>query len=94
MSAAAGALAAAERAQLELREQINELTHARARAESEATRLRQLAGRAQEAASYAQLADRYQHQAGVLDGELSALRQRLEEQRLMVERLRAEVAGA
>lgn len=84
----------AERTERELREQIADLVSARARAESEATRL---AGRSElEGAdpTLAEIAERYRGQATRLGGEIDAVRASLREHEVDVERLRAQSSGA
>lgn len=84
----------AERTERELREQIADLVSARARAESEATRL---AGRAElEGAdpTLAEIAERYRSQATRLGAEIDAVRTSLREHEADVERLRAQSSGA
>lgn len=90
------ALRAAERADRELREQVNHLAHARSHAASQVSRL----GAQADAASGATadelraIADRYARRTEVLDTEITAIRGLLDAQRLTIEHLRAEVAGA
>ena len=88
------ALAAAERADRELRAQVNQAAHARAHALGEVARLRTLAERPDTDAALSELADRYERQAAVLDEALTGFRGMVETQRATIERLRAELAGA
>jgi hypothetical protein len=87
-------LVEAEQTERELREQIADLVRARARAESEATRL---AGRAVlEGAdpTLGEIAERYRLQATRLGGEIDAVRASLREHEADLERLRAQSRGA
>jgi hypothetical protein len=82
-------LAAAEATELGLREQISDLVHARARADSEAKRL---ADRAALPGAHEELSDisgRYTRQSEVLAGEIETLRSSLRAAEAELERLRA-----
>jgi hypothetical protein len=84
----------AERTERELREQIADLVRARARAESEAQRLRGRAGLEGADPTLAEIAERYRLQATSLGGEIDAVRASLREHEADVERLRAQSQGA
>jgi hypothetical protein len=87
-------LEAAEATETELREQIAELVHARARADAEA---RRLSGRMSLPGAEASLRDivgRWERQATVLGGEIDGLRASLRIAEAEAARLRAEAAGA
>lgn len=87
-------LAAAEATERELREQIAELVHSRARAEQEAGRLADRAKLPGADASLGDIAERWRKQAGVLAQEVEACRTSLRAAEAEVARLRAEAAGA
>lgn len=78
--------------ELALREQIADLVKARARAQSEARRLRTRADAIDPALS--EVAERYAAQAARLEQEVEEVRGSLREQEVRTERLRAERAGA
>ena len=82
-------LADAEATELGLREQIADLVHARARADSEAKRLSERAGLQGAHADLAELATRYEAQSGTLAEEIEALRTSLRAAEAELERLRA-----
>jgi chromosome segregation ATPase len=87
-------LAAAEATERELREQIAELVHARARAEQEGRRVSERATLAGADASLEGIAERWKRQTGVLDGEIESCRTSLRAAEAEVARLRADAAGA
>ena len=87
-------LAAAEATERELREQIAELVHARARAQQEASRLDDRSALPGADPSLAEIAGRWRRQAGVLEGEIDACRTSLRAAEAEVARLRADAAGA
>jgi hypothetical protein len=89
-----GDLAAAEATERELREQIAELVHSRARAEEEARRLTERTGLPGADPSLAEIAGRWERQAGVLAGEIESCRTSLRAAEAEVARLRADAAGA
>lgn len=72
-----------------LREQIADLVHARARADSEAKRLADRALLAGAHAELSELAGRYAHQSETLAAEIAALRTSLRAAEADLERLRA-----
>ena len=76
-----------------LREQINDLVTARARAEAEANRLEARGRLARAEASVAEVGRRYREHAGRLHEEIEGLRAELRRQEAVVERLRADEAG-
>ena len=82
-------LAAAEATELGLREQIADLVHARARADSEALRLSERAALQGAHADLAELAGRYERQSGLLAKEIETLRTSLRAAEAELERLRA-----
>lgn len=88
------ALTAAEATERELREQIAELVHARARAEQEARRLDERSELAGADPSLQEIAGRWRRQAEVLGGEIEACRTSLRSAEAEVARLRADAAGA
>jgi chromosome segregation ATPase len=83
------ALAAAEATERGLREQIADLVHARARADSEAARLVDRATLEGAHAQLNELAGRYAHQSDTLAGEIATLRTSLRAAEAELERLRA-----
>lgn len=83
------ALADAEATERGLREQIADLVHAKARADSESARLTDRAGLDGAHAELAELADRYAHQSGTLAAEIDNLRASLRAAEAELERLRA-----
>lgn len=83
------ALADAEATELGLREQISELVHARARADSEAQRLSERAALPGAHDELSEIADRYARQSGVLATEIETLRSSLRAAEAELERLRA-----
>jgi hypothetical protein len=87
------ALAAAEATERELREQIAELVHARARAEEEARRLADRATLAGADASLGDIGERWARQAKVLGEEIESCRTSLRAAEAEVARLRADAAG-
>jgi chromosome segregation ATPase len=82
-------LADAEATELGLREQIADLVHARARADSEAKRLSERAALPGAHADLAELSSRYEAQSGTLAEEIEALRTSLRAAEAELERLRA-----
>lgn len=84
-----GALADAEALELGLREQISDLVHARARADSEAKRLSERATLPGAHEVLSDIAGRYAHQSEVLAGEIEILRSSLRSAEAELERLRA-----
>ena len=90
-----GALHAAQETARNLREQLNLIVRARARALEESVRLSSRSSRASAgAADLAAISERYARQAETLQGEIASLTQLLEEQEVRVEALRADEAGA
>ncbi len=87
-------LEAAEATERELREQIAELVHSRARAEQEARRLFERATLPGAEDSLKGIAERWEHQAGVLAEEVGSCRTSLRAAEAEVARLRADAAGA
>ena len=87
-------LSSAEATERELREQIAELVHARARAEQEAARLTGRADLPGAEPSMKDIAERWERQANVLDEEIEGLRASLRSAEAEVARLRADAAGA
>ncbi|MEY2441604.1 MAG: hypothetical protein QOJ46_1030 [bacterium] len=83
------ALAAAEATERGLREQIADLVHARARADSEAARLSDRATLEGAHAELSELAGRYSHQSETLAAEIATLRTSLRAAEAELERLRA-----
>ena len=82
-------LAAAEATERGLREQIADLVHARARADSEAARLADRAALEGAHAELSELAGRYAHQSETLAAEIATLRASLRTAEAELERLRA-----
>lgn len=87
-------LTAAEATERELREQIAELVHARARAEGESRRLADRARLPGADASLQEISGRWGRQAEVLAGEIESCRASLRAAEADVARLRADAAGA
>ncbi len=87
-------LASAEATDRALREQIADLVRARARAESEAARLRARGTTPGADPSLDGIRERYEQQAARLAGEVEALRGELRTHEAELERLRAQEAGA
>lgn len=87
-------LAAAEATERELRAQIGELVHSRARAEQEARRLSERATLPGADSSLAEIGERWRRQAAVLAEETESCRTSLRAAEAEVARLRAEAAGA
>jgi hypothetical protein len=87
-------LQAALETERQLREQIADLIHARSRASDEARRLAERARIPNADTVLAQLRDRYQRQTEMLSGEIEELRKVLRAAEAVVERLRAQEAGA
>jgi chromosome segregation ATPase len=83
------ALADAEATERGLREQIADLVHARARADSEAARLADRATLDGAHEELSQIAGRYQHQSETLAAEIETLRSSLRAAEAELERLRA-----
>ena len=83
------ALASAEATELGLREQIADLVHARARADSEASRLADRAQLEGAHAELSELAGRYANQSETLAAEIASLRTSLRAAEAELERLRA-----
>ena len=83
------ALADAEATELGLREQIADLVHARARADSEAQRLSERAALPGAHAELEELAGRYERQSATLAKEIETLRTSLRAAEAELERLRA-----
>jgi len=83
------ALVAAEATERGLREQIADLVHARARADSEAARLADRATLEGAHAELSELAGRYAQQSDTLAAEIATLRTSLRTAELELERLRA-----
>lgn len=82
-------LADAEATERGLREQIADLVHARARADSEASRLAERAKLDGAHADVGRLAERYAEQSRTLVGEIETLRTSLRAAEAELERLRA-----
>ena len=82
-------LADAEATELGLREQIADLVHARARADSEARRLSERAELPGAHAELQELAGRYERQSATLAEEIETLRSSLRAAEAELERLRA-----
>ena len=82
------------RAEQAVREQLADLVRARARAESESSRLEQRAGLAGAEPALGELAERYRAQGERLRSEVEALRTDLRRQEAELERLRAAEEGA
>lgn len=93
-AAAETTLQAAEATERRLREQINDLVKARARADSERIRLKERAKLRGAEPMLETVADRYAHQAARLDEEIESLRTSLREQEGATEAARADEAGA
>lgn len=89
-----GDLASAEATERELREQIAELVHSRARAEEESRRLKDRSGLPGADPSLGEIAGRWERQAGVLAEEIESCRTSLRTAEAEVARLRADAAGA
>ena len=87
-------LEAAQATERELREQINDLVKARARADSERIRLEGRARLRGAEPLLATVADRYGHQSARLAEEVESLRKSLREQEAATEAARADEAGA
>ncbi len=83
------ALADAEATELGLREQLSDLVHARARADSEAARLADRASLPGAHDELSQIAGRYERQSQTLAGEIESLRSSLRAAEAELERLRA-----
>ncbi len=83
------ALAAAEATERGLREQIADLVHARARADSEASRLADRAKLEGAHAELSELAGRYANQSETLAAEIASMRTSLRAAEAELERLRA-----
>jgi chromosome segregation ATPase len=83
------ALAAAEATERGLREQIADLVHARARADSEASRLADRAQLEGAHAELSELAGRYANQSETLAAEIASLRTSLRAAEAELERVRA-----
>ena len=83
------ALAGAEATELALREQISDLVHARARADSEAARLADRASLAGAHDELTEIAGRYERQSTTLAEEIETLRMSLRAAEADLERLRA-----
>lgn len=93
-AAAETTLQAAEATERRLREQINDLVKARARADSERIRLKERSKLRGAEPMLETVADRYAHQSERLDGEIESLRTSLREQEAATEAARADEAGA
>lgn len=87
-------LQAAEATERRLREQINDLVKARARADSERHRLKQRTKLRGAEPMLETVADRYGHQSERLAEEIESLRTSLREQEAATEAARADEAGA
>ncbi len=83
------ALTDAEATELGLREQLSDLVHARARADSEAKRLAERAALPGAHDELAEIAGRYTRQSEVLATEIESLRSSLRAAEAELERLRA-----
>ncbi len=83
------ALADAEATEIALREQISELVHARARADSEAARLADRATLQGAHDELSEIAGRYERQSQTLAAEIETLRSSLRAAEAELERLRA-----
>jgi len=83
------ALTDAEATELGLREQLSDLVHARARADSEAKRLAERAALPGAHDELAEIAGRYTRQSKVLATEIESLRSSLRAAEAELERLRA-----
>lgn len=83
------ALTDAEATELGLREQMSDLVHARARADSEAKRLAERAALPGAHDELAEIAGRYTRQSEVLATEIESLRSSLRAAEAELERLRA-----
>ena len=92
--AAQTTLQAAEATERSLREQINDLVTARARADSERVRLEERATLRGGERLLQTVADRYGKQSGRLSEEIESLRGSLREQEAATEAARADEAGA
>lgn len=77
-----------------LREQLNDLVHARSRAESEIRRLTTRSEMPGADASLAEIIKRYENQSATLTSEVAVLRATLRGAEGTLERLRADQAGA
>lgn len=87
-------LTAAEATERGLREQLNDLVHARSRAESEARRLTARAALPGADPTLAELIRRYEAQSATLTSEIGVLRASLRGAEARLEQLRADQAGA
>jgi hypothetical protein len=90
---ASSALESALTTERNLREQINDLVTARARAQAEARRLTERATLPGADATLGAVAERYASQSDRLAEEINSLRASLREQEADTERLRADEAG-
>jgi hypothetical protein len=86
-------LAAAQATEHGLREQLNDLVHARSRAESEARRLTARAALEGADPSLAEIIRRYENQSAVLTSEIAVLRATLRGAEARVARLKADADG-
>jgi hypothetical protein len=86
-------LAAAEATELGLREQLNDLVHARSRAEAEARRLTARAALPDADPSLAEIVRRYEAQSAVLTSEIGILRATLRGAEARLAKLKADADG-